>query len=293
MDVITHHVNSAWARRVGGILVGRPRNSSVTIQAALPATQVEEHRGEIAFPPQVWEQTYDTLIERYPGSRIVGWYHSHPGTGPALSEYDRRLHSVLFSEAPSVALVLDPISQRSAWYGWVLGRLAPADGGAGGGFVGRPRQPARAALAAAVALGLAAGAGAGYWIGHERAAPASTSTVSAELRARLEGEREGALQLRRRLAAAEAALLESNAREAALRAKLEAERRRLREARGSGTSEVVVLRYHVQPGDTLWGLSERFYGKGVEWKRILRANGERLADPDVLHVGQTLVVPLP
>src|SRR5918996_2335720 len=126
MDVIAQHVNSAWAKRVGGILIGRPRNASVTIQAAIPADQVEEHGDEIAFLPPVWERTYDVLIERYPGSRIVGWYHSHPGTGPMLSDYDRRLHAVLFSEAPSVALVLDPVAQKSAWYGWVLGRLAPA-----------------------------------------------------------------------------------------------------------------------------------------------------------------------
>ncbi|MGH2556235.1 MAG: hypothetical protein ACRDHO_11020, partial [Actinomycetota bacterium] len=78
MDVIAQHVNSAWARRVGGILIGRPRDASVTIQAAIPADHVEEYGDEIAFLPLVWHKTYDVLIERYPGSRIVGWYHSHP-----------------------------------------------------------------------------------------------------------------------------------------------------------------------------------------------------------------------
>jgi proteasome lid subunit RPN8/RPN11 len=291
MDVIAQHVNAAWARRVGGILLGRTRNASVAIQAALPAANVEEHRGEIAFPPEVWEETYDTLIGRYPGSRIVGWYHSHPGTGPILSDYDRRLHSVLFSEAPSVALVLDPVSQKSAWYGWVLGRLAPVGRREPATVVGAPRR-GRVAVAAALALVAAAGA-TGYWIGREREqAPPSTNVASSDLRASLREERVRARDIGERLASAQAELSRSAAREAAERAKLEALRNQLRRDQ-QATKHAVALRFRVGPGDTLWGMAERVYGTGVEWKRIYRANAERLSDPAILHVGQTIMVPLP
>jgi len=289
MDVIAQHVNAAWARRVGGILLGRTRNSSVTVQAALPA-HVEEHRGEIAFLPEVWEQTYDTLIARYPGSRIVGWYHSHPGSAPILSDYDRRLHSVLFSEAPSVALVLDPVSQKSAWYGWVLGRLAPVESRQQATFVGVPRR-GRVAVAAALALGVAAAGTAGYWIGHERA-PAPVSTASSDLRTRLSDEAGRARDLGKRLASSQAELQRAATRQAAERAEMEALRREIRQARQASGS-AVVLRYRVGPGDTLWGMAERVYGTGLAWRQIYRANMDRLPDPQVLHVGQTIVVPLP
>jgi proteasome lid subunit RPN8/RPN11 len=292
MDVIAQHVNSAWARKVGGILIGRPRNSSVTIQAAMPAEQVEEHGDEIAFLPLVWEQTYDVLIERYPGSRIVGWYHSHPGTGPILSDYDRRLHSVLFSEAPSVALVLDPVAQKSAWYGWVLGRLAPAGPAQRTAFVGGPARRGRAAVAAAIALGIAAAGAGGYWFGRERE-PSPVSTASAQLRARLRAEESQARQLGRRLAAAQTELTRAAAEKAAQEAELAATRSRLRQAVRSAQRDELVLRFHVQPGDTLWGLAQRLYGDPLEWKRIHRANARRLPDPNVLHVGQTILVPLP
>jgi len=292
MDVIAQHVNSAWARKVGGILIGRPSNTSVTIQAAIPADQVEEHGNEIAFLPLVWEQTYDVLIERYPGSRIVGWYHSHPGTGPILSDYDRRLHSVLFSEAPSVALVLDPVAQKSAWYGWVLGRLVPAGAAQQTAFVAGPARRGLAAVAAAIAVGVAAAGAGGYWIGRDRA-PMSVSTASAQLRTRLRAEQSQARQLGERLAAAQKELTRAAAEKAAREAELAAIRTRLRQAAQSPRRDAFVLRFHVQPGDTLWGLAERVYGDPRGWKRIYRANAKRLPDPNILRVGQAILVPLP
>jgi proteasome lid subunit RPN8/RPN11 len=292
MDVVAQHVNSAWTRKVGGILIGRPHNASVTVQAAIPAEQVEQHGNEIAFLPVVWERTYDVLIDRYPGSRIVGWYHSHPGAGPILSDYDRRLHSVLFSEAPSVALVLDPVAQQSAWYGWVLGRLAPAGAAPRSAFVAGPARRGRAAVAAAIAIGVAAAGAGGYLIGRERA-PGSPSTVSAQLRARLRAEEGQARGLGERLAAAQNELAQAAAEKTAREAELAAIRTRLRRALQSAPPRAFVLRLNVQPGDTLWGLAQRVYGDPQGWKRIYRANTKRLPDPDVLRVGQMILVPLP
>jgi proteasome lid subunit RPN8/RPN11 len=290
MDVITQHVNAAWARRAGGILVGKARNSSVAVEAAIPANRVQEHRGEIAFLPEVWEQAYDTMLERHPGSRIVGWYHSHPGTGPALSDYDRHLHSVLFSEAPSVALVVDPISQRAAWYGWLLGQIAPVEDSPV--LVGRPTRRSRVAVAAAVAVGVAAAGAAGFWAGRDQA-PDRITPASIELRTRLGAERERVLALRQRLDVAQAELGRLAAREAAQRAELEGVRRQLRAAQRATRRRTTAIRYHVQPGDTLWSLAEGFYGQGWAWKKIYVANRERLGNPNLLLAGESIEVPLP
>ncbi len=48
--------------------------------------------------------------------------------------------------------------------------------------------------------------------------------------------------------------------------------------------------YRVQPGDTLWGLADRFYGNGRRWPEIARANN--LREGDALTSGTEIKIPL-
>lgn len=45
----------------------------------------------------------------------------------------------------------------------------------------------------------------------------------------------------------------------------------------------------VKKGETLWTLSERYYGTGFEWRKIAEAN--RLPNPRIIDVGQKLMIP--
>jgi len=47
--------------------------------------------------------------------------------------------------------------------------------------------------------------------------------------------------------------------------------------------------YTVEPGDTLWAISERFYGDGNHYQQIADASG--VANPDLIHPGQVLTIP--
>ncbi len=49
--------------------------------------------------------------------------------------------------------------------------------------------------------------------------------------------------------------------------------------------------YEVQPGDTLWKISDRFYGHSRHWRRIYSANRNRVGDPRELPVGIKLIIP--
>jgi hypothetical protein len=49
--------------------------------------------------------------------------------------------------------------------------------------------------------------------------------------------------------------------------------------------------YTVASGDSLWAISDRFYGQGAEWTRITQANPS-IADPNQISVGQSLLVPV-
>jgi nucleoid-associated protein YgaU len=49
--------------------------------------------------------------------------------------------------------------------------------------------------------------------------------------------------------------------------------------------------YTVQPGDTLWGLAQRFYGNGGSWDVIYNANRSLIANPTWIYAGQVLTIP--
>lgn len=47
----------------------------------------------------------------------------------------------------------------------------------------------------------------------------------------------------------------------------------------------------VQPGNSLWRLARRSYGKGVSYSTIFEANKEQIKDPDLIYPGQVLALP--
>jgi nucleoid-associated protein YgaU len=50
---------------------------------------------------------------------------------------------------------------------------------------------------------------------------------------------------------------------------------------------------HVQTGDTLWGLSQTYYGDGSRYQLIFVANNSQIRNPDLIYPGQMFVVPGP
>ena len=58
------------------------------------------------------------------------------------------------------------------------------------------------------------------------------------------------------------------------------------------TEEAPESKYHtVVKGDTLWAISETYYGDGAKFKRIFEANTPMLSDPDKIYPGQVLRIP--
>ena len=58
----------------------------------------------------------------------------------------------------------------------------------------------------------------------------------------------------------------------------------------AGPAPEPMLRYTVQPHDTLWDLSARWFRRPASWSEVARLN--RLPQPDRLKPGQTLTLPL-
>ncbi len=47
----------------------------------------------------------------------------------------------------------------------------------------------------------------------------------------------------------------------------------------------------VQPGNSLWRISRRIYGKGIQYSVIFEANQDQIGDPDLIYPGQIFVLP--
>lgn len=47
--------------------------------------------------------------------------------------------------------------------------------------------------------------------------------------------------------------------------------------------------YTVKKGDTLWAIAKQFYGDGKQYPKIAQASG--IANPDLIHPGQQLIIP--
>ena len=53
------------------------------------------------------------------------------------------------------------------------------------------------------------------------------------------------------------------------------------------TEDIVV----VQPGNSLWRISRRFYGRGIMYTTIFKANRSQINDPDLIYPGQIFEIP--
>jgi nucleoid-associated protein YgaU len=48
----------------------------------------------------------------------------------------------------------------------------------------------------------------------------------------------------------------------------------------------------VQPGNSLWRLAYRAYGKGLRYTTIFQANKEQIKNPDLIYPGQVFAMPI-
>src|SRR5207302_8707318 len=127
LEAIREQARSSPDATTGGVLIGRVRGEAITVEGVARCSHVNERNGELEFTQACWDAAYEATERAGPESRILGWYHSDPTHGASLSEYDRMLHRTLFPDPTQVALVLDPRTGDTAWFGWqveVIGELA-------------------------------------------------------------------------------------------------------------------------------------------------------------------------
>lgn len=138
---IAAHSRSNLESELGGALLGQAyRHKSgviVEVKAALPAASSDHGPVHFTFSADSWSKLHRDRSAHYANLDIVGWFHTHPDLGVFYSSDDVVVHSAAFTLPWHVGLVVDPVRQEAAFFGWVGGELAPL-----GGFYELPeRQP--------------------------------------------------------------------------------------------------------------------------------------------------------
>jgi proteasome lid subunit RPN8/RPN11 len=107
---------------VGGALIGEwcvdreTGEQFVIVKHVLPARHTRQGAVYLTFTQDSLVDLHDQIEKRFPGERIVGWYHTHPQMGVFLSHYDTWLHSHFFPEPWQVALVVEPFSSIAGFF---------------------------------------------------------------------------------------------------------------------------------------------------------------------------------
>lgn len=128
-----HHVAQDTSKESGGFLLGNryecpnTNRQYIVIDQFMKAEYTEGTQVSLTFTTESWAQLTDRLDGKYRGKQHIGWYHSHPGMGIFLSNYDLDIHKNRFANEWDVALVLDPVRHEGGFFGWVEGNVNPRE----------------------------------------------------------------------------------------------------------------------------------------------------------------------
>ena len=129
LEEARRHGQQDTSREQGGILIGTVASSQdkvyVNVEAVIAAPQTRAKRTSVTFTHDSWAHINQVKDSDYADQDIVGWYHTHPGFGIFLSDYDTFIHRNFFPAAWQAALVLDPLSGESGFFVWKGNEIIP------------------------------------------------------------------------------------------------------------------------------------------------------------------------
>jgi proteasome lid subunit RPN8/RPN11 len=125
LDEIHLHGKIRTDVEICGVLVGNGYRDAagpfVYVEASIRGEHAGHQMAQVTFTAETWAHIQDVLEKDFPGKRIIGWYHTHPGFGIFLSEMDLFIHNNFFDGLEQLALVYDPISGEEGVFVWRAG----------------------------------------------------------------------------------------------------------------------------------------------------------------------------
>jgi proteasome lid subunit RPN8/RPN11 len=128
---IWKHCAFTQTREIGGILVGKVYENNgkyAIITASIAAKGANEKIATLTFTHTAWTLMLKEMDQKYPGSVVIGWYHTHPGYGVFLSGLDMHIHKNFFGQPHQVALVVDTTTAEFGLFQWHNDKLEQCSG---------------------------------------------------------------------------------------------------------------------------------------------------------------------
>jgi proteasome lid subunit RPN8/RPN11 len=119
---VNEHVQQQTSIEIGGFLLGNrcycptERMHYIRIDNYSEAQFTSADEVSLHIDYKTWQQLHEELDGKHEKSRLLGWYHSHPGHTVFLSPMDFNVHELGFTEEWMVALVIDPINGLGGFF---------------------------------------------------------------------------------------------------------------------------------------------------------------------------------
>ncbi len=118
---------------LGGVLVGdvcrnREKKNFILINNFITAKHSNSTLSRLTFTHETWDYINEARENDFPSSKILGWFHSHPGHTVFLSNYDLFIQENFFNIDYMVAYVFDPTIKERGFYHWREGKIVKSDG---------------------------------------------------------------------------------------------------------------------------------------------------------------------
>lgn len=284
LDYDVHQQMNSYAqtdlsRELAGVMLGHyeQKDSRIFIQvkAAIEARDAERQRTSVKFTHESWAYINQVKDKMFPDLKIVGWFHTHPGFGIFLSEFDRFIHRNFFNLPWQVAFVLDPVADKEGFFCWEGNEIKPCTyevekiGYNNGGYLLPSDSPGIESDDKLAPVGMqgnneaAAAKGRFKWW---QAVVGLVVIMGLALGSYNIGIKQGKTMLK-----------ESPRLDPAPKVvKVE-------------TSGEVIYKHKVRKGDSLWIISELYYGTGFRYEEIARHN--QLHSDQSIQPGQVLIIP--
>ena len=125
LQQIRQHARSSMSAEICGVLLGDIDNAATRVTTRIEGTGAAQGGAHVTFTQDTWEHIYKVKDSQFPSHLIVGWYHSHPGFGIFLSDYDLFIHENFFNAPHQIAWVFDPHSDEEGCFGWAGKKVEP------------------------------------------------------------------------------------------------------------------------------------------------------------------------
>jgi proteasome lid subunit RPN8/RPN11 len=118
------------SRELSALLVGQVgaglEGEFLMVEDAIEIPASEKSNGRLTTLD--WQQASKVAKAKHQDKIVVGWYHTHPGTGSELTSEERELHANFFPEAWQVLYVVDPVTRDRAFHRSLESKLCSTRG---------------------------------------------------------------------------------------------------------------------------------------------------------------------